>query len=91
MRQLQTGPKRAVNLTLSAATLDLAKEMGLNISQTVDCLLAEEVLRLDLQRWNEDNREAIEAYNARIANDGSFSQRIRKHLAESSDLEGAAR
>ena len=62
--------KRATNLSLSARTLDMARELGMNISQTVDALLAEEVQRRYWARWNEDNKDAIAAYNARIARDG---------------------
>ncbi len=42
----------------------------MNISQTVDVLLAAEVKRRYWERWNEDNKEAIDAYNARIAREG---------------------
>ncbi len=62
--------KRATNLTLSAKTLDLARELGMNISQTVDTLLAEEVQRRYWARWNEANKEAIASYNARIEREG---------------------
>ncbi|HOW48473.1 MAG TPA: type II toxin-antitoxin system CcdA family antitoxin [Rubrivivax sp.] len=62
--------KRAVNLSLNAKVLDTARELGMNLSATVDALLAEEVRRRYWERWNEDNREAIEHYNARIAREG---------------------
>lgn len=62
--------KRATNLTLNAKTLDLARELGMNISQTVDTLLAEEVQRRYWARWNEANKEAIATYNARIEREG---------------------
>jgi len=42
----------------------------MNISQTVDTLLAEEVQRRYWARWNEANKEAIASYNARIERDG---------------------
>jgi antitoxin CcdA len=62
--------KRAVNLSLTASVLETARSMGLNISQTVDQLLAAEVERLYWKRWNEDNKAAIDHYNARIAKEG---------------------
>lgn len=70
MRRFDDAPKRATNLSLNAKVLDAARELGINLSQTVDELLAAEVERRYWQRWNEDNREAIEAYNARIERDG---------------------
>jgi len=63
-------PKKPTNLTLNAKVLEMAREMGMNISQTVDELLAAEVQRRYWERWNEDNKEAIAEYNARIANEG---------------------
>lgn len=63
-------PKKATNLSLNADVLKMAKELGMNISQTVDALLAEEVKRRYWEQWNERNREAIDAYNARIAKHG---------------------
>ena len=63
-------PKRATNLTLNAKVLDMARELGMNLSQTVDGLLAEEVQRRYWERWNEENKAAVSAYNARIERDG---------------------
>ena len=77
MLQREAPAKRATNLTLNAKVLDMARELGMNISQTVDALLAEEVQRRYWARWNEDNKEAIAAYNARIEREGTLSQRIR--------------
>ena len=62
--------KRATNLSLTAKVLDAARGLGMNISQTVDELLTEEVKRRYWARWNDDNKEAIAAYNARIEREG---------------------
>lgn len=70
MLQFAKAPKKATNLSLNADVLKMAKELGMNISQTVDALLAEEVKRRYWEQWNERNREAIDAYNARIAKHG---------------------
>ena len=91
MRSIREAPKRPINLSLNAKVLDMAKEMGLNISQTVDALLTEEVMRQYGQRWQVDNAQAIADYNARIEREGTFAQRIRKHLAEDVDAEGVSR
>ena len=91
MRRFQNASKRAVNLSLNAEVVNTAKSLGMNISQTVDELLTKEVLRLYWARWNDDNRQAIEFYNARIEREGTFSQRIRKHLAESAETQAAPR
>jgi antitoxin CcdA len=70
MPKFDDAPKKATNLTLNSKVLEMAKELGMNISQTVDALLAEEVTRRYWERWNEENKEAIEEYNARIAKEG---------------------
>jgi antitoxin CcdA len=93
MRSVRNAPKRPINLSLNSKILDMAKEMGLNISQTVDALLTEEVMRQYWQRWQVDNAQAIADYNARIEREGTFAERIRKHLAEEAgaSAEGAQR
>ncbi len=70
MRHLDNAPKKATNLSLNSKVLEMAREMGMNISQTVDELLAAEVKRRYWERWVEENKEAVAAYNARIAKEG---------------------
>ena len=70
MRTTADSPKRPVNLSINARTLELAKELGINWSKTVDAFLAAEVQRRYWEQWNERNKDAIEAYNARIAKYG---------------------
>ena len=70
MRTAADSPKRPVNLSINARTLELARQLGMNISQTVDTLLADEVNRRYWEQWNERNKQAIDAYNDRIATEG---------------------
>jgi antitoxin CcdA len=70
MLKFDDAPKKATNLTLNSKVLEMARELGMNVSQTVDDLLAAEVRRRYWERWNEENREAIAEYNARIASEG---------------------
>ena len=70
MLKFDNAPKKATNLSLNARVLEMAREMGMNVSQTVDTLLAAEVQRRYWEQWNEENREAVAAYNARIAGEG---------------------
>jgi antitoxin CcdA len=89
MRSIRNAPKRAINLNLNSKVLDMAREMGLNISQTVDALLTEEVLKQYWKRWNEDNAEAIADYNARIEREGCFSDRYRTFMRPNADRDVA--
>lgn len=70
MLRFDRAPKKATNLTLNSGVLQAARDMGMNISQTVDTLLADEVKRVYWEQWNERNKTAIDAYNARIAKYG---------------------
>ena len=70
MLQFANAPKKATNLSLNVKVLQAAKELGMNISQTVDGLLAEEVKRRYWEKWNAENGEAIDHYNARIKREG---------------------
>ena len=74
--------KRPVNLSLNVKVLDRARELGLNLSATVDALLAAEVERQYWGRWNEDNKEAIAHYNARIASEGLPLARYRTFMKD---------
>ena len=42
----------------------------MNLLQTVDSFLTAEVQRRYWERWNDDNKDAIDAYNARIEQQG---------------------
>ncbi len=70
MLNFENSAKKATNLSLNIKVLEAAREMGMNLSQTVDTLLADEVKRRYWVKWNEDNKEAIAAYNERIAKHG---------------------
>ncbi len=70
MLRFAEGTKRPTNLSLNSKVLDAARELGMNVSATVDALLAEEVKRRYWERWNEANKEAIAHYNARIEREG---------------------
>jgi len=82
MLHFNDSPKRATNLSLNAKVLDAARDLGMNLSATVDALLAEELRKRYWARWNEDNKEAVAHYNARIAREGLPLARYRTFLKE---------
>lgn len=77
MLQFDKAPKKATNLSLNSGVLEAARAMGMNISQTVDALLAEEVKRRYWEKWRDDNRNAFKAYNERVAEDGIWGAKFR--------------
>lgn len=77
MLAFKDAPKKPTNLTLNAKVLELARELGMNVSQTVDALLQEEVRRRYRDKWRAENRDAIAAYNERVKRDGAFGDDVR--------------
>lgn len=73
MLSQRTPRKRAVNLFVDADLLDLARDLRINISETLERRLRMIVKAEQERRWLEENREAIEAYNRRVAEHGLLS------------------
>jgi antitoxin CcdA len=70
MLNFSNASKKPTNLSLNSKVLEMAREMGMNVSQTVDTLLAAEVRRCYWQKWNEENKDAVAEYNTRVERDG---------------------
>ena len=70
MLNFNNAPKKATHLSLNSKVLEKARELDMNVSQTVDALLAAEVRRCYWKKWNEDNKDGIAEYNARISREG---------------------
>ena len=91
MLRFDNAAKKPTNLSLNAATLELARELGLNLSKTVGELLEKEVRRLYRDRWAERNKGAIEANNARIEAEGTFAQQVNAWLIDQGEAPAPAR
>lgn len=78
-RQAQKrGPKKAVNVSVDAALLAEAKALGLNLSQTLEDELRRKVHDEKVRRFKEESREAIEAHNRFIEENGIWSEKYRQ-------------
>lgn len=77
MLRFDNGPKKATNLSLNSKVLEVARELGMNVSQTVDALLTKEVERVYWEQWKERNKDAIKDYNARIRREGIWGAKYR--------------
>lgn len=62
--------RRATNVTLPEGLLRDAREMGINLSQACERGLAAAVAKQRRQRWLEENREAMDAWNGYVAEHG---------------------
>ncbi len=63
-------PRRATNVTLPETLLRDAREMGINLSQACERGLAAEVANIHRQRWLEENKGAMDAWNGHVAEHG---------------------
>ena len=72
-----TAPKKSTNLSINSDLLRQAKERHINLSQALELRLAELLREEKRQKWQEENREAIEDYNRRIEAVGVFSDGLR--------------
>lgn len=89
MLNFDASSKRATNLSLNAKVLDTARALGMNVSQTVDALLAEAVRQRYWEQWEEKNRDAIAAYNQRVATGGTPLAQYRSWGQQLDDTHGA--
>lgn len=81
MRKLaaaSSSPRRPTNVTLPEALLADARNLEINVSQACERGVAAAVADAKAQRWLQENREAMEAWNGYIEQHGipfaEFSQ-----------------
>jgi len=72
-------PKKAVNLSINSDLLRQARELKINLSKMLETQLEEIIRRERARRWQENNREAIEAHNRFVEKYGLFND-IRKRV-----------
>ena len=75
----RSATKKPVNVSIDSDLLQQARELKVNLSKALEGRLAEIVREERARRWQEDNREAIEAYNRVVDKHGLFDD-IRNRL-----------
>jgi antitoxin CcdA len=75
----RSAPKKPVNLSINSDLLRQARELKVNLSKELEERLVEILREERARRWQEDNREAIEAHNRLIEKYGLFND-IRRRL-----------
>jgi antitoxin CcdA len=71
-------PKKSTNLSINSDLLRKAKDHHINLSKALEQRLVELLLEEKRREWQEENRDAIEAYNRRIETGGVFSDGLRR-------------
>ena len=74
----RSASKKATNLTINRDLLRQARELKINLSQTLEERLAEIIAQRRREQWLAENRRALEEYNRRIEERGVFSDGIRR-------------
>jgi antitoxin CcdA len=69
-KTVKPGSKRAVNVSIDAGVLDMAKGMNINLSQTLEDALRKRTQDERDRRFQDEHREAIEAHNRFIEKHG---------------------
>ena len=77
--------KRATNVSINQGLLEEARALDINLSATLERALEAEVRARKREKWLEENREAIEAYNRRIERDGMLSDHVRAFLSRTGE------
>jgi len=72
-----TAPKKPTNLSINSDLLRRAKELNVNLSQTLEQALELILKQRQQAAWLEQNREAIKRYNEVVDQDGVFSDGLR--------------
>ena len=72
------GPKKSANLSINADLLRHAKQLNINLSQTLELHLVEIVRQAQREQWLDENKTALEEYNHRVEARGVFSDGLRR-------------
>lgn len=72
------GPKKSANLSINAELLAQAKQLNINLSQTLEQHLAEIVRQAQRDQWLAENKDALTEYSRRIESRGAFSDGLRR-------------
>ena len=65
-----SGKRKPVNLSLDTGVVEAARSLGINLSQTCESALRAATAAERSRKWQEENREAIEANNAWVEKNG---------------------
>ncbi|MEI9992322.1 MAG: type II toxin-antitoxin system CcdA family antitoxin [Rhizomicrobium sp.] len=65
-----------MNVSVDADILKIAKEMGINLSKATEDALRKLTEPERIRRWQEENKDVIESYNAYIERNGVFGEEL---------------
>jgi len=70
-------PKQTAHLSINSDLLRQAKELKINLSQTLERHLKAQLMEARRQKWLEDSCEAIDEYADFVGKHGCFGDKLR--------------
>jgi len=70
-------PKKATNLSINSDLLIKSRAMHINLSATLEHALSQELAKREAQKWKEEHKNGIKAYNEFVDEHGCFSDAYR--------------
>jgi antitoxin CcdA len=74
------GPEKAAKISINGALLQQAKALEINLSATLEHELAHLIRLKRCAQWLEENRAALDDYNAFVGKHSVLSDRLRRFL-----------
>jgi antitoxin CcdA len=71
-------PKKATNVSINSDLLQQAKLLKINLSATIEDELAHLIRQKRRAQWLDENRPALDDYNAFVEKHGVFSDGVRQ-------------
>ena len=68
----ESAPKKATNLSINSDLLRQARELGLNLSATLEQALIQHLKAVQTEQWKSDNKHAIAALNHLMDKQGLY-------------------
>lgn len=74
----QQAPKKPTNLSLNSDLLNKCRDMNINLSATLEQALTAMLAKSRAEKWAEENKHAIRAYNEFVEENGCFGDEFRE-------------
>ena len=74
----RNAPKKPTNLSLNSDLLKKCRALDIKLSATLEQVLAEKLAKSGSEKWAEENKNAIRAYNKFVEQNGCFGDEFRE-------------
>ncbi len=71
-------PKKSTNLSVNSDLLAKTRALKINLSRTLERALEQELAQAAAKKWAVENKDAIQAYNDFVEENGCFGDEFRE-------------